>query len=99
MTAVIMGLALAFNILVIIWKLKHRSKTDAFTDALLLGVVMYISGGTLTGMLVGTVASFVVSAYLLIYPMKPIQFPKLRLPKLPRFNLKFKFKTPHIVWA
>jgi len=87
MEALFIGLALSFNILIIIWKLKHRSKTDAFMDALLLGTVMYISGGTIMGTMIGTVASFVVSTYLLVYPFEPIKTPKIRLPKLPRLNI------------
>ncbi len=89
MEALLIGLALSFNILVILWKIKHRSLTDGLMDALLLGVVMYIAGGTIMGTMMGTVASFVVSTYLLIYPFDPIRFPTFRLPRfrLPRFTL------------
>ena len=87
MTELIMGLALAFNILVIIWKWKHRGFVDGTADAVLLGLVMFIAGSSLTGMLVGTIASAVVSGYLLVDPID-IKIPKLRLPKirLPRFG-------------
>ncbi len=106
MTSTIIGLALAFNILVIIWKIKHRGLLDGLMDALLLGVVMFLTSGTLTGLLIGTIASFVISGYLLIYPFEPIKWPKLRLPrirlwtpKMPSFSWKFKLPSIRIIWA
>ena len=80
MTELLMGLALAFNILVIIWKWKHRGFFDGTADAILLGLVMFIAGSSLTGMLVGTIASAVVSGYLLVDPID-IRIPRPRLPK------------------
>ena len=75
----VMGIALSSNILVILWKLEHRNKTEALLDAGLLALVMYIAGGTLTGMLVGTIASVVVSVYLLLNPISyRIHMPKFK---------------------
>ena len=97
MEALFIGLALSFNILIIIWKLKHRSKTDAFMDALLLGTVMYLSGGTIMGTMIGTVASFVVSTYLLVYPFDPIKLPSFKLPRLNIWNtIKSLLRLPTI---
>jgi len=81
MTELLMGLALAFNILVIIWKWKHRGFIEGTADAILLALVMYIAGSSLTGMLVGTIASAVVSGYLLVDPID-MKIPKIRLPKI-----------------
>ncbi len=89
MEVIIMGLALAFNILVILWKLENRGSLDALLDGMLLGLVMYLAGGTLTGMLVGTIASSVVSAYLLV------KRPQFKTPefKMPSFRKKKKHNT------
>ena len=64
--ALIMGVALSFNILIILWKAQHQRFMDAVLDAGLLAVVMMLSGGSAIGMMVGTIASAIVSIYLLI---------------------------------
>jgi len=100
MEALLMGLALAFNILVIIWKIRNRGLLDGLLDASLLAVVMTIAGGTLTGMLVGTIASAVVSAYLLVYPLEvEIKLPRLSGIRFPKISLPtFSFKMPSFRW-
>ena len=85
MTATLVGLALSFSILIVIWKWKNQSVLNALADAALLAVVMYLTSGTLTGLLIGSIASFVVSAYLIFDPFEPIRFPQFRLP---RFTFK-----------
>ena len=65
MEAIIMGLATAFNILVIFRKIELKRHQDAFFDAALLIMLSLVFGGTLGGMMVATVASAVISIYFL----------------------------------
>ena len=60
-----MGIALAFNFLVIGWKLEKNRMFDAFIDISLLAIIMWLTAGTLKGMLVGTIASAIISLVLL----------------------------------
>lgn len=96
----VMGLALAFNIVVVMWKLRHERVIDGLLDLSLLGVLMWLTAGTLTGMLVGTIASFIVSTYLLVYPVKlpHIRLPKFKLPRvrLPRINWSRLRRNKHM---
>ncbi len=89
MTATLIGLALSFSILIVIWKWKHQSIINALADAALLAVVMYLTSGTLTGLLIGSIASFVVSTYLIFDPFEPIRLPAFKLPS---------FKLPSVRW-
>lgn len=66
----IMGLAAAFNILVIKWKIEHSRYADSALDGAVLLVFAFVFGGTLGGMVIATVGSAIVSLYLLAFPPK-----------------------------
>lgn len=66
----IMGLAAAFNILVIKWKIEHERYADAGLDTAILIIFTMVFGGTLGGMVIATVGSAIVSLYLLAFPPK-----------------------------
>jgi len=57
----IMGIATAFNILVIIFKLKLNRKSDAMIDTSLFIVLSYLFSGSIIGLQVAMVASAIIS--------------------------------------
>ena len=71
----VMGLATAFNILIIFKKIEKKRHQDAFFDAGLLILLTVVFGGSLGGMMVATVASAIISFYFLFN--EPNIFPKL----------------------
>lgn len=66
----IIGIALAFNFLIVKWKLEHNRIIDGIVDVSLLAVIMWLTGGTLTGMSIGAIASAIISLALLARPVK-----------------------------
>lgn len=66
--ALIMGIATAFNILVIFKKTELKRYTDAFFDGGILITLSMVFGGSLGGMMVATVASAVISIYFMFNP-------------------------------
>lgn len=65
----ILGLAMAFNFGTIYWKLKHGNIANAVLDGMILGLVMYLTAGSVAGLSIGTVASAVFSIYLFFDPV------------------------------
>jgi len=68
MEALIMGIATAFNILVLFKKAELHRYADAFCDGALLVILSLVFGNTLGGMLVATVASAIISVYFMFNP-------------------------------
>jgi len=66
----VMGVALAFNFLIIKWKFEHKRTSDAILDTGLLILIGLVFKGTITGLMIGTVASAIISLYLLAFPPK-----------------------------
>jgi nitric oxide reductase large subunit len=64
----LIGLAVSFNIIVIMWKFRRGRTADAFTDASLLALIAVVFSGTFGALVVGTIASAVISIYLFISP-------------------------------
>ena len=65
MEAIIMGMATAFNVLIIFRKIELKRFQDAMFDAGLLIMLSLVFGSTLGGMMVATVASAIISIYFL----------------------------------
>lgn len=65
-----MGVAAAFNVIIIKWKLENSRISDALLDASVLVILALVFGGTLGGMVIATVSSAIVSLYLLAFPPK-----------------------------
>ena len=80
MEFLIIGLATAFNILVIKIKLERLRYEDAAFDALLLIALSMVFGGTYAGMVVATISSAIISVYFMASP--PKFFNKLSLDRL-----------------
>jgi len=70
MEFLIIGVVVAFNMLVIYIKVKAKRFADAVLDFLMLLILSFIFGGTYSGLVVATVASFIISIYLFISPPK-----------------------------
>lgn len=62
--------ALAFNVLIIKYKFEHNRFSDALLDGMVLFVLGMIFMGTIEGLKIATIASMIVSVYLLIFPPK-----------------------------
>ena len=70
MEVLLIGLATAFNFIIIMWKYKIKRISDASVDFIILIALAWMFSGTITGMAVGMVASCVISLYLFISPPK-----------------------------
>ena len=70
MEYLIIGVAVFFNIAIIKWKYDRRRYADAGLDAALMLGVMFLFSGSYGALVIGTVASALVSIYLLISPPK-----------------------------
>lgn len=68
----IMGLATAFNILVILFKLKLNRKQDALLDISLFVSLSYLFSGSITGLQVAMIASFIISLSLFFIDLKSL---------------------------
>ncbi|MCF6330284.1 MAG: hypothetical protein L3I99_01895 [Sulfurimonas sp.] len=68
MEILIFGLIAAFNMLIIIIKLRMNRYADAGLDVSIFIILNYIASGTLTGMMIATIASLVVSIFLYFSP-------------------------------
>ena len=71
----IIGIAVAFNFLVIKVKFERKRYADAILDVFLLTVISFLFAGSFGGLVVATVASAIISVYLYLFP-----------PKLPSFD-------------
>ena len=65
--ALIIGIAAAFNLLILLVKFKAGRYGDFSMDIMALIVLTTIFGNTILGMLIATVASMTISIYLLIF--------------------------------
>jgi polyhydroxyalkanoate synthesis regulator protein len=69
-----MGIAAAFNVLIIKWKIENNRIGNAFLDGTLLFLLVSFFGDTLGGMVIATISSAIVSVYLLAFPPKMPSF-------------------------
>lgn len=70
MEFILIGLAVFFNLVILKWKIDKTRYMDAFLDATLLTLVMFVFSGSYGALVVGTIASALVSIYLLFSPLK-----------------------------
>jgi len=64
MLIIVLGMATAFNVIVILSKMKAGRGQDALTDGGFLVLFAWILGGSTQSLAVGTIASVCVSIYL-----------------------------------
>lgn len=70
MELIIIGIAVAFNILIVIWKLRNNRVIDGIVDGALLTAVAIVFSGSTAALIIGTIGSAIVSIYLLASPIK-----------------------------
>ena len=70
MEFIVIGVAVFFNIVVIKWKYDKARYADALLDFVCLVAVSILFSGSYAALVVGTIASALVSIYLLISPPK-----------------------------
>lgn len=71
----IIGFAVFFNFMVIKYKFEKKRYADATLDLILLSTISFLFAGSFGGLVVATVASALISIYLIFFP-----------PKLPSFS-------------
>lgn len=89
MEALLIGLATAFNALIIKWKMEKARYEDAALDVAILFVFTSLFSGSMGGMVVATISSFIVSIYLLASPPKFFSTEKTE-----EFLTEFKKRMP-----
>lgn len=66
---ILIGLAVAFNFIVLIRKYKLKRYFDAFIDMSILAIICILFSGTFSALVTGTIASMFVSFYLYFNPI------------------------------
>lgn len=79
------GIATAFNYLILLYKFKNKLYKSFFMDLGSFMVLNIVFLGTLTGMSIAMVASFIISV--LTLPKPQIKFPKIKINKISLPNI------------
>ncbi len=64
------ALATSMNVIIIYYKFTHNKIVSASLDILVLVVLSWLFMGTMAGLSIGMISSFIFSIYLLILPPK-----------------------------
>lgn len=78
MEALILGIATAFNFIVIKLKFERGRLADATLDLITILLLAGMFGGTVTGMMIAMIASVIISLYLFYNPPKLITDSKFK---------------------
>ena len=70
MEYLIIGVAVAINILVVVWKLQSGRVFNGIIDGALLVLVAITFSNSLGALIIGTIGSLFVSIYLTVKPFK-----------------------------
>lgn len=70
MLIMFMAIALAFNLIIIKYKFEKGRNLDATLDTLSLLALAYVFSGSTQSLMVATIASAIISLYLLVFPPK-----------------------------
>jgi len=70
MTFLLLGIAMGFNVIIIVIKFKDRQYANAVLDIGVFIMLAAILGGTLGGMVIATISSAIFSLYLLVSPVR-----------------------------
>ena len=70
MEILIAAVATAFNLIVILMKANHDREAEAFLDAALFALIIYITAGSQGRMIIGVISSSMISIYLFFSPPK-----------------------------
>jgi len=63
------GIAMAFNILIILHKLRKHEIFNAMIDIGAFILIIFMTSGTISGVEIGMIASAIISYYLLKHPI------------------------------
>lgn len=70
MSLIIIGIAVALNLLIIIRKFQHGQHFNALVDGSLLVLVAMLFSKSTDALIIGTIGSLIVSIYLIFSPFK-----------------------------
>lgn len=70
MEYLIIGIAVALNLLIVIWKFQNNRVLDGTVDGSLLVAVAMVFNNSTAALIIGTIGSLIVSLYLLAKPVK-----------------------------
>lgn len=70
MELVIIGVAVALNLLIVLRKFQNRQYFNALIDGTLLVLVALVFSMSTDALVIGTIGSLIVSVYLIFYPLK-----------------------------
>ena len=68
MEFLLIGIATAFNVMILKWKLDRGRSEDPVVDVTVLVALSWLFGGTLGGLIIAMVASAIISLYLIVSP-------------------------------
>ena len=68
LTIAIAGFATFFNFAILRWKFEHNRIADGILDLSTLGIIVFFTAGTMSGMIIGMIASMLFSLYSLWSP-------------------------------
>ena len=92
MEALLIGIATAFNFLIIKWKIEKKRYEDAGLDFIILVILSMLFSGSLGGMVIATIASAIVSIMFMVSPPKFLT--KVDSGKSSEFLKEFKNRMP-----
>ena len=70
MTFLLLGIAMGFNVIIIVIKFKSGQYANGVLDIGAFIMLAVILGGTLGGMVIATISSAIFSLYLLVSPVR-----------------------------
>lgn len=69
MELLIVGIAVAFNLIIVLRKAQHGQYLNALIDGTLLALVAVFFSVSTAALIIGTIGSLIVSLYLIKYPV------------------------------
>lgn len=70
MTYFIIGVAVALNVIVVLWKFKRGDWLNGLVDGTLLVAVAVLFSGSTALLIIGTIGSLFISLYLIVSPFR-----------------------------
>jgi len=89
MEAIIIAVVTSMNFIIIKWKIEHKRYEDAALDSIVLFILASLFSGSLGGLIIATITSFIVSIYLLASPPKFLKSEETK-----DFLVEFKKRMP-----
>jgi len=90
MEYVLMSLAVTFNFVIVLWKLKRHRYLDSLVDVSITAILAFLFKGSFDGMVVAMMTGAFISLYLLANPIK-FTIPKALIPQRKTIKRVFIF--------